>query len=302
MVPATATAPVVAGVRLSHPDRIVYPDLGISKRDLAEYFDGIARWIVPHVKGRPLTLVHCPAGVASPCQFLKHAKAWGPTALRRVRIEEKTKVGEYLVADDAAGVVSLAQMGIVEIHTWNSTVDDLERPNRIVWDLDPGPSVKWSAVVEAAKVLRDVLATLNLKAWVKTTGGRGIHVVAPLQSSLNWSGCLEFSRAVGDAIVRTDPSRFTLAFRKAGRERQILIDYLRNNRTNTSICAYSPRARPDAPVSLPVTWADLRHDPAEWTLPTVSRRLQRRRTDPWAGYWTTRQKVARRSFDALAGL
>jgi bifunctional non-homologous end joining protein LigD len=281
MAPATAAAPVVAGVRLSHPDRLVYPDLGISKRDLAECFDGIARWIVPHVKGRPLTLVHCPAGVASPCLFLKHAKAWRPTALRRVRIKEKTKVGEYLVADDAAGVVSLAQMGIVEIHTWNSTFHDLERPNRVVWDLDPGPAVKWSAVVEAAKVLRDVLATLSLEAWVKTTGRRGIHVVAPLQPSLDWSGCLEFSRAVGDAIVRTDRSRFTLAFRKAGRERQILIDYLRNNRTNTSICADSPRARPEAPVSLPVTWADLRHDPREWTLPAVSRRLQRRRTDPW---------------------
>ena len=129
----------VGGVRISHPDRVIYPDLEISKIQFARYFERIADWIVPHVAGRPLTLVHCPAGIAAPCHFLKHAKAWGPSALRRVRIQEKTKVGEYLVADSIEAVVSLAQMGIVEIHTWNSTADDIERPNRIVWDLDPGP-------------------------------------------------------------------------------------------------------------------------------------------------------------------
>jgi len=122
----------VAGVRISHPDRLIYPGLGITKIQLAQYYERIARWIVPHVVGRPLTLVHCPAGIAAPCNFLKHAKAWGPGALRRVRIQEKTKVGEYLVADSVEAVVSLAQMGVVEIHTWNSTADDIERPNRLV--------------------------------------------------------------------------------------------------------------------------------------------------------------------------
>ena len=139
-VPVAGDSPdSVVGVRISHPDRVIYPDLGISKIQLARYYERIADWIVPHVAGRPLTLVHCPAGIAAPCNFLKHAKAWGPSALRRVQIQEKTKVGEYLVADSIEAVVSLAQMGIVEIHTWNSTADDIERPNRIVWDLDPGP-------------------------------------------------------------------------------------------------------------------------------------------------------------------
>src|SRR5688572_15238541 len=133
--------PTVAGVRISHPDRLIYPDLRISKVDLARYYESIADWIVPHVAGRPLTLVHCPAGIAAPCIYLKHAKAWGPNALRRVPIQEKTKVGEYLVADSLEAVVSLAQMGIVEIHTWNSAAEDIEHPNRLVWDLDPGPSV-----------------------------------------------------------------------------------------------------------------------------------------------------------------
>ena len=152
---ATTTERIpVAGVPLSHPERLIYPELGVSKADLARYFEGIAEWVVPHVRHRPLTLLHCPAGASEPCLFLRHGKAWGPNALRRIRIREKTKVGEYLVADDLAGVVSLVQMGIVEIHTWNSVADDLERPNRIVWDLDPGPQVEWPAVVEAARLLR----------------------------------------------------------------------------------------------------------------------------------------------------
>ena len=126
---APSSSPTVVGIRISHPHRLIYPELGISKVQLARYYEEIADWIVPHVKGRPLTLVHCPAGIAAPCMFLKHAKQWGPTALRRVQIQEKTKVGEYLVADSIEAVVSLAQMGIVEIHTWNSTADDIERPN-----------------------------------------------------------------------------------------------------------------------------------------------------------------------------
>jgi bifunctional non-homologous end joining protein LigD len=289
----------VAGVRLSHPIRLIYPDLQISKHDLASYYEHISKWIVPHVQGRPLTLVHCPQGLAGPCQYLRHAKAWGPGVLRRVRIREQTKVGEYLVADSTAAVVALAQMGIVEIHTWNSTANDLERPNRIVWDLDPGPEVPWAATAAAARLLREVLDSLQLRAWVKTTGGRGLHVVVPLTPSLDWSECLEFSRDVAHALERADPRRFTTAFRKLGRERQILIDYLRNNRTNTSICAYSPRARPGAGVSMPVAWNELRDEPQRWTLPSVERRLRRARVDPWRDYWNEPQRVRKSSRLAL---
>ena len=223
---------------------------------------------MPHVKGRPLTLVHCPAGIAAPCIYLKHAKQWGPNALRRVKIQEKTKVGEYLVADNIEAVVSLAQMGIVEIHTWNSTDDDVERPNRIVWDLDPGPQVAWKQVVTAAQLVRDVLKTLGLASWVKTTGGHGLHVVVPIKPARDWSECLEFARDVSEAIERTDPI-YTTTFAKRGRERKILIDYLRNNRTNTSVCAFSPRARPGAMVSMPLDWKELSAGPERWTLTTV---------------------------------
>lgn len=288
----------VSGVRISHPERVIYPDLGISKIQLARYYASIAEWILPHVEGRPLTLVHCPAGVAAPCRYLKHAKQWGPSALRRVKIQEKTKVGEYLVADSIEAVVALAQMGVVEIHTWNSKTGDLERPDRIVWDLDPGPEVTWNEVVRAARRVRDILKTLGLASWVKTTGGRGLHVIVPVKPSLDWSECLALSRAVGELLARTEPQTYTTAFAKAGRERKILIDYLRNNRTNTSICAFSPRARPGAMISMPIDWTELKRGPEQWTLSTALRRLKRR-ADPWASYWTTRQHVTSTMIGAL---
>jgi bifunctional non-homologous end joining protein LigD len=296
----TDSSAVVAGIRISHPDRLIYPDLGISKLQLARYYERIGDWIVPHLAGRPLTLVHCPAGLASACHYMKHAKAWGPGALRRVQIQEKTKVGEYLVADSIEAVVSLAQMGIVEIHTWNSTDDDLERPNRLVWDLDPGPEMKWGDVVKAAKVVRDVLETLGLRSWVKTTGGRGVHVVVPLKPKRSVVECLDFSRAVAESIERTDPRRYTTNFAKAGRERQILIDYLRNNRTNTSVCAFSPRAKPAATVSMPLDWSELTKPPEKWTLLTTPQRLDRLREDPWKEYWTSPQSVSAASFRVIA--
>jgi bifunctional non-homologous end joining protein LigD len=292
----------VVGIHISHPDRLIYPDLGISKLQLARYYEGIAEWIVPHLKDRPLTLVHCPAGIAAPCIYLKHAKPWGPSALRRVKIQEKTKVGEYLVADTIAAVVTLAQMGIVEIHTWNCSAADVERPNRIVWDLDPGPAIAWKQIVTAAKLVRDVLKTLGLSSWVKTTGGRGLHVVVPIKPRLYVAQCLEFSRAVSDAIVGTDPELYTTNFAKAGRERQILIDYLRNNRTNTSVSAFSPRARAGARVSTPLDWSELIGLPERWTLATVPRRLRGLRADPWAAYWTVKQQVTQASLAALRQL
>jgi bifunctional non-homologous end joining protein LigD len=281
---------------------VIYPDLEMSKVEFARYFERIAGWIVPHVAGRPLTLVHCPGGIAAPCHFLKHARAWGPSALRRVRIQEKTKIGEYLVADSIEAVVSLAQMGIVEIHTWNSITGDVERPNRIVWDLDPGPEVSWQQVVKAAELVREVLTTLKLRSWVKTTGGRGLHVVVPIKPKRTVAECLDFSRAVSEAIVRADPRAYRTEFAKSGRERKILIDYLRNNRTNTSVCAFSPRARSGAAVSLPLGWNELHHPPDRWTILTVPERLTRIRTDPWADYWKGAQTLSATSFAAVTRL
>jgi bifunctional non-homologous end joining protein LigD len=222
--------------------------------------------------------------------------------LRRVRIREKTKVGEYLVADSIEALVSLAQMGVVEIHTWNSTDDDVEHPNRVILDLDPGPEVTWQQVVTAAKLVRDVLTTLGLASWVKTTGGRGLHVVVPVKPERDWSECLAFGREVAEAIARTDPALYTTTFAKAGRDDKLLIDYLRNNRTNTSVSALSTRARPGAHVSMPVAWRDLVGGPARWTMLTVPARLKRARTDPWADYWESRQRLSAATIKALRRL
>ncbi len=271
----------------------MFPELGLSKLDIAKYYDSVARWMLPHLKGRPLTLVFCPTGVGEGCTYLRHTKLWGPKAIRRIRIQEKTKVGEYMVVDTVEGLVSLAQMNVLEIHTWNSTADRVEQPDRIVFDLDPGQNVTWTQVVRAAKVLRKMLAAVKLKAWLKTTGGRGLHIVVPIVPSRDWSECLDFARAIATVMVEQDPARYTIDFRKAGRENKILIDYLRNNRTNTSICAFAVRAREGAPVSMPIAWTDLTSSlkPSRFTVMTARAYLARRRADPWRNYASAAQQL-----------
>lgn len=287
------SAPVVAGVRITHPDRLVFPRLGLTKLDIANYYLAVGKWMLPHLMGRPLTLVFCPTGVGEGCTYLRHTKLWGPTAIRRVKIQEKTKVGEYMVVDTLEGLVSLAQMNVLEIHTWNSTVAELEQPDRIVLDLDPGKDVTWAQVIAAARQLRKTLDALGLRSWIKTTGGRGLHIVVPMLPENDWSECLEFARAVASLMVDHDPGRYTIDFRKSGREKKILIDYLRNNRTNTSICAFSVRAREGAPVSMPIEWAELKASltPERFNVRTVVKTLASRRVDPWRGYHRSKQRL-----------
>lgn len=299
--------PVVAGVGVSHPGRVVFPAIGATKLDLARYYERIAGWILPHLVDRPLTLVRCPEGARGNgprdpgCFYMKHAKVWAPLPVRRVRIPEKTKVGEYLIADTISALVGLVQMGVLEVHTWNARYARIEQPDRIVIDIDPGEAVGWPTVVAAAREVRALLHALDLESFVKTTGGRGLHVVMPLVPQAGWTECLDFARAIAETLERRDPRRFTTRFAKLGREDKILIDYLRNNRTNTSIAAFSTRARPDAPVSMPVRWPEL--SPARpldrFTLLTVPARLSRLRSDPWRGYDSLRQKIPRGAVAAL---
>ena len=286
-------APVVAGVRITHPDKLMFPRLGLTKLDIARYYASVGRWMLPHLKGRPLTLVFCPPGVAQGCTYLRHTKVWGPKAIRRVRIQEKTKVGEYMVVDTLEGLISLAQMNVLEIHTWNSTVDHLEQPDRIVMDLDPGRDVTSKQIAAAARQLRTLLTGAGLKSWIKTTGGRGLHVVVPIVPESNWSECLDFARAVASLMVEEDPRLYTMEFRKAGREDKILIDYLRNNRTNTSICAFAVRAREGAPVSMPIDWADVKPSlkPERFDVATVPAYLAKHGAGIWRDYRRSQQRL-----------
>jgi bifunctional non-homologous end joining protein LigD len=285
--PESAT---VSGVRVTHPDRVVYPEDGLTKLDVVRYYDAIGDRMVPHVKGRPLTLVACLRGLAQGCQYLRHSKLWGPQ-IRRVKIRERTKIGEYMIADSAKSLLWLAQFNVLEIHTWNSNFDQhVEQPNRIVLDLDPGEYVTWGQVIAAARLVRRLLNALDLEAWIKTTGGRGLHVVAPIKPERNWSQCLAFAKAIAELLVTQDFELYTTNFKKIGREKKILIDYLRNNRTNTSIAAYSLRARDGAPVSMPIAWTDLKSNrtPDRFALSTID---SLRRIDPWRNYWTSRQRL-----------
>jgi bifunctional non-homologous end joining protein LigD len=293
---------VIAGVRISSADRVVYPDVGLTKADVVRYYEAVAAAILPHLRGRPLTLFHCPDGLAGKCRFVKHAKVWALAAVRRVRIPEKAKVGEYLVVDTEQALLSVVQMNVLELHTWNSTADRVEEPDRVVLDLDPGPEVPFAEVVRAARLARDALSAIGLSSFVKTTGGAGLHVVSPIVPA-PWHECLGVARALAATLERHDPGRFTTVYAKAGRERKILVDYQRNARANTSVAAFSARARPGAPVSVPLAWDELslRSRPARHTVLTVPRRLRALQADPWSGHDAARRPLDRRRIEAFTG-
>jgi bifunctional non-homologous end joining protein LigD len=284
-----------AGIGITHPDRLLFPAAGHTKLDLVRYYDAVSSWILPHLRGRPLTLKQC-APDADHCRYLRHSGERAPAEVRVIDIREKTKVGDYMIVDDERGLIALAQRNIVEFHTWNCTADRLEYPDRIVFDLDPGPRVPWARLVAAARIVRDALAAVKLQSWLKTTGGKGLHVVVPIRPEHEWSGCLAFAKALAGEIEQHDPSVFTTRYRKTGREDLILLDYLRNNRTNTSVAACSARARPTATVSVPLDWDDLtpRFRPERWTIKTLPRRLKTV-GDPWKGYFKAKQRLTARA-------
>jgi bifunctional non-homologous end joining protein LigD len=283
----------VAGVRITHPDR-VFSGLGIRKLDLARYYEAVGARMLPHVMGRPLSLrlwsAREEAGV-----FMRHARAWGPSVLRRVKLQEKTKVGEYLVVDDEAGLVALAQMDVLEIHTWNSLAEDVEHPDRVIFDLDPAADVPWPTVVEAARDVRERLEAIGLASWCKTTGGKGLHLAVPLTAgTATWPSSFAFARGFAQALARSQPGRYVATAGESRRAGRIFVDYLRNNRTSTSVAAFSIRPRPEAPVSTPIDWRELDEvTNADFTLRSVLARLRGlgARRDPWKGYWACKQAL-----------
>jgi bifunctional non-homologous end joining protein LigD len=291
-------APGTSGnVRLTHPERIMYPDPGLTKRELAEFYASIADRILPHVVGRPLSILRCPQGQDKECFYQKHAHAGTPDVVKRVRIREGTGTvegtGVYVYIDGLDGLISLVQMGVLEVHPWGSRVDALETPDRLILDLDPAPDVPWTEVVETAQALHARLEELGLRSFVKTTGGKGLHVVAPVLPTLSWEEMKEFSRAICQQFVRAAPDRFVATMTKSKREGKIFLDFFRNTRGATAVAAYSTRARAGAPVSTPLTWKELdRFDPsAPYTVTTLPKRLARLPRDPWEGFLELRQSI-----------
>ena len=282
-----------AGVRLTSPEKVLYPDIGITKLELAEYYRSMADWILPHIADRPLVLVRCPEGLSCSCFYQKHPVQGTPDTLRRISIREKNKTEDYVIVDDTDGLVSLAQIGTLEIHAWGSRADRLEHPDRLIFDLDPDPTVPWKRVVESARQFRAFLKDLDLDCFVKTTGGKGLHLVVPIDRRHEWEEAKSFCKGVADAIVAADTTHYTANMSKAARPGKIFIDYLRNDRGATAVVPYSPRAKPQATVSVPLRWeeltARLRSD--QYTIRSIAKRLSGLKKDPWDGIDAMRQSL-----------
>lgn len=293
----------VAGVTLSHPDRVLFPDQGFTKLALARYYEQVGTWLLPHLQDRPLTLVRCPEGHNKECFYQKHANDKVPDTIGRVKIHGEKGVSWYMLADSLPAVIGLVQMGVLELHTWGAKQDALDRPDRIIMDLDPDPTVPWKCVIEAAQLVKTLLNELDLECFVKTTGGKGLHVMLPLQRVHTWDEVKTFSKGLADHLVRLIPDRFVANMSKQKRKGKIYIDYLRNAKGATAIAAYSTRARAGAPVSVPLAWeelsADLRSD--HFTVANVAKRLNSLKRDPWRDYFTVKQKLTRRMKALLGG-
>jgi bifunctional non-homologous end joining protein LigD len=283
----------VAGVTISNPDRVVYPDVGVTKLDLARYYEAVAEWVLPHVVNRPLTLVRCPQGSHKPCFYQRHLTESMPKPLRGVTIEEKGGSGEYVVLDDLKGLVSLVQMGVMEIHPWGSRADDIERPDRLVFDLDPGEGAEWKAVVEGARLVHDYLDHIGLASFLRTSGGKGLHVVVPLRRRSGWDEVRQFTESLALSLVRAFPDRYIATMSKAKRRGKVFIDYLRNQRGATAVASYSTRAKPGATVATPLRWDELspKITSDQFTVATVPQRLAALKTDPWDGFFSARQSI-----------
>ena len=284
------------GVRLTNPDRVLYPDLGLTKLALAQYYAAIRDWALPELRNRPLSLVRCPEGYTKECFYQKHVMAGVPDVVRRIEITEKSSTDTYLYVENLAGLIAMVQLSILEIHPWGSTVAKLETPDRVTFDFDPDVGLPWQRVTEAAIEMREALLGIGLQSFPKTTGGKGLHVVVPVAPKLGWDAIKEFAKWVAERFAAAYPDRFTTNMAKRARTGRIFIDYLRNGRGATAIGAYSPRARAGAPVATPLFWEEVEKGvkPDGFTVTTVPDRLARLKSDPWAEMPQLRQTIAAR--------
>jgi bifunctional non-homologous end joining protein LigD len=288
----SASAPPKTGaVKLTHPDRILWPDVGVAKQGLADHYARVWPMMERLVIGRPLALLRCPVGADRGCFFQKHAWEGMTESVRR--IVDPQEVAPILAIEDFAGVMALVQASVLEIHPWGARVDDLERPDMLIFDLDPGDGVGWTDLTSAARESRERLQKKGLVSFVKTSGGKGLHVVVPLEPRADWSAAKAFCKDLAEAMARDAPQRLVANMSKKARVSRIYVDYLRNGRGATAVAAYSTRARPGAPVSTPLTWEELEAvgDPARFTVNNLQNRLAALRADPWADFFDADQSL-----------
>lgn len=291
----------VEGVRLTNPDKILYDEQELTKADLAAYYLTVREFILPHIEKRPLTLVRCPEGSSKKCFYQKHPKAAVPEAMGTIEIEEASGKGTYMVAESFASVLAAVQVGALELHIWGSRVDRLERPDRLVFDLDPAPEVGFEVVCASALAFRDALEHAGLASGCMTTGGKGLHVVVPLERYHDFDEVKAYARAWARKLTADAPEHFVDQASKAKRRGKIFVDYLRNGRGATAVCPYSTRAKAGAPVATPVSWEEVRSGvrPADFRVATIGRRLETLGSDPWEELQDVRQRLSK---DAWKGL
>ena len=287
---ATHAPAPVSRIKLTHPDRMLWPDAGVTKQGLADFYTEIWRWIGPHLVDRPLSLVRCPEGVGGQCFFQKHAWAGLDKAVEKLPDGEGDVV---LVLHDLDGLIALVQAGVLEIHPWGSHIATIGKPDMLTFDLDPGDDVGWETVIEGALAVRDRLKAAGLESFVKTTGGKGLHVVTPIQPEADWDAAKAFARDIAEGLAKDEPTRYTAQLAKAQRGGRIFVDYLRNGRGATAISAYSTRARPGAAVATPLGWDEL--SPAiradRFRVSNLLNRLDSLGADPWAAFFETKQRL-----------
>lgn len=281
-------------VAISHPDRVVFPDAGYTKGQLAGYYDTVGPLMLPFVARRPVSLVRCPQGRGKKCFFQKHdSGGFGPD-VHHVPIREKDGgIEDYIYIDDGAGILACVQMGTIEFHAWGSLVDAVEAPDRMIFDLDPDEGLGFDAVTRAAEDIRDRLAERGLASFAMLSGGKGVHVVVPLIPGHSWDAHRDFAKRFAGSLALSEPARFIATMSKARRKGKIFIDWLRNQRGSTAVVPYSVRARDGAPVAVPVTWPELRKiDNAHpYAIGDVGTLLGRSRSKGLAGWGFADQRL-----------
>ena len=286
-----------AGARISSPGKIIFPELRITKQQVADYYRTVAPLLLPELRNRPLSLVRCPDGIKGQCFFQKHHAATLGGNVRSVPIREKDGGSEeYLYVDDVAGVLDLVQMNTLEFHPWGARIEDVEHPDRLVFDLDPGPGVDWNAIRAAARDVRDRLQEVGLESFLRLSGGKGLHVVVPIAPEQEWTDAKAFCEAFARAMEQQAPERYVATATKSKRNGVIFIDWLRNGRGATSVASWSLRARKDAGVAVPLAWSELGRTKSghDYPLEKALRRAAAQRKDPWPTWDTaTRQSLPR---------
>jgi bifunctional non-homologous end joining protein LigD len=281
-------------VRLTHPDKVLDVESQLTKQQLADYYWEISGHMLPYLADRPISLVRCPDGSEKPCFYQKHVNHLLPPGIIAVDVPDKKtgKIEPYITLSTAEALAGLAQIGVLEVHPWGSCNEDLEHPDRIILDLDPDPAIPWPRLAQSAAEIRKRLRKLGLDSFLKSTGGKGLHIVMPIVAEYDWTIIKQFAHAFVLQIEKDEPDLYLTKMTKSARKDRIFLDYLRNERGATAVAAFSPRARAGAPVSVPLSWAELKSaersvfrvaDFAEW-----KPRLKR---DPWKQFLKVRQHI-----------